>query len=473
MVAGVYEVEKALSAPAAAIVGNPSFSYFSSVYRKPTKFATQFVSVPFDTATGTSLPYFGTKTLTINSLARVGDLLLGAHLAFDLPDIYSDDTSRFQWIDKVGTTIVQEVRVSIGGQLIERIPGEWIDVWSELSHSPPQRELLDRLTGNVDTLKAPVSPLGATALRNNEYIYLTYPVGNRATRAPSISGRRIYVPLPLWFSRTPGHALPLIALQGAPVKIEIDVRPWSQLYRLWDQFSRTYYAPERYPAGQASDNGQYANTSTPQLYAYLESPDASRSSVDLNAFLECEFGFLGVPERTSVAVTSRETLIETVSAVRVTGLSGTGTVAVPLPFNEPTKELVWILRREDVLANNDFTNLTAATTASDAAPALQSATLYLNGQERMDFKSAAFFDTLQPLQYHTGAPRSGVYVWSFALTPERMTPSGFLDLATYKTVELRLNLSPLPDGGTYRLDVFATTLNFLSVINGTANKKYV
>lgn len=474
MVAGVFEVEKALSPPAITMVGNPQFSYFSFVYRKPTKFATQFVSVPFDTASGTALPYYGTKTLTVNSLSRVGDLLLGAHLYFELPDVYADDTTRFQWVDKVGTTLVQEVRVSVGGQLIERIPGEWIDVWSELTHTPAQRATLDRLTGNVSFLKAPVSRTNAISVRNNEFIYATYPVGDRASGQPSIRGRKVYVPLPVWFSRTPGHALPLIALQGAPVKIEIDVRPWSQLYRLWDQFTEAYYAPERYPVGRESADGMYRNTAAPQLYAFMEAPDPSRSAVDLRAHLECEFGFLGVGERNAVAATSRDTLIETVVSTRMTGLlGGTGTVSVPLPFNEPTKELVWILRREDAIANNDVTNLTAAMPPSDDAPALQSATLFLNSQERMDYKDAAFFDALQPLLYHAGSPRSGVHVWSFALTPEKMTPSGFLDLASFKTAELRLNLSPLPDGGTYRLDVFATTLNFLTVINGSANKKYV
>lgn len=477
MPGGLAQIAAALSPPALDLVGNPQFTNFSFVYKRPTNFSTEFVAVPFDGST--RLDYGAPNTLVVSTLPRQGDLLLNAYLSFELPDIYADDASRFQWIDKVACYLVREVRVKVGGQIIERMPGEWIDVQSELTTPADKRVLWDRLTGNVPALTSPTAPNNTVEVQNNELSYSPYPVGDRAARKPSIRGRRVYLPLPLWFSKTPGHALPLIALQGAPVEIDVDVRPWSELYVLWDAFSRRFYAPQLYPAGQATADGMYANTTTPGIGAFLETPQTGTVSIDLRAQLECEFGFLDAAERTSLALTPRTMLIETVTPVRMTGLSGTCTQE--LLVSEPTRELVWMFRRVDALLNNEFTNLTASVPADEGCPAMLTATLLLNGAMRMEPKPAAFFDTLQPLQHHSGASRPGIHAWSFALSPERPTPSGFIDLTSFERVALQVALAPTTGaratlagaGAQYQLDLFAVTHNFLTTMNGVGGKKYV
>jgi len=476
MPGGLAQIAATLSPPAFDIVGNPQYTAFSFVYKRPTNFATEFITVPFDGST--RLDYYAANTLVVSTLPRQGDLLLNVYLSFQLPDIYADDTTRFQWIDKVACYLVREVRVKVGGQIIERMPGEWIDVASELTTPADKRALWDRLTGNVPALTRPAALNNTVEVQNNELTYSPYPVGDRATLTPSIRGRRVYLPLPLWFTKTPGHALPLVALQGAPVEIDVDVRPWSELYVLWDAFSRRYYAPQLYPAGQATADGMYANTTAPGLGAFLEPPQTGTVALDLNAQLECEFGFLDTVERTSLALTPRTMLIETVTPVRVTGMAGTSTQDVVLA--EPCKELVWIFRRADALLNNEFTNLTARVPADDGSPAMLTATLLLNGSTRMEAKPAAFFDTLQPLRFHSGASRPGIHVWSFALAPERPTPSGFLDFAAFERASLQVALAPTVGAGAaasgpgseYQLDLFAVSQNFLTVLNGVAGKKY-
>ena len=479
MPGGLAQIAAALSPPAMDMVGQPQYTNFSFVYKRPTNFSTEFISVPFDGST--RLAYNVANTLVVSTLPRQGDLLLNAYLSFDLPAIYADDTSRFQWIDKVACYLISEVRVKIGGQIIERLPGEWIDVHSELTTPADKRALWDRLTGNVPALTSPTAPDNTVAVQNNELTYSPYPVGSRATLTPSIRGRRVYLPLPLWFTKTPGHALPLIALQGAPVEIDVDVRPWSQLYTLWDAFSRRFYSPLLYPAGKATPDGQYVNAADPGIGAFIEVPQVGTTSIDLNAQLECEFGFLDAAERTSLAVSPRTMLIETVVPVRMTGLIGGSVTTQELLISEPTKELVWMFRRADALLNNEYTNLTARLPADVEYPAMLTATLLLNGSARMDAKPAAFFDTLQPLQHHSGASRKGIHVWSFALAPERPVPSGFIDMTSFERVALQVALATTSGAGAttsgagaqYQLDLFAVTHNFLTVINGMAGKKYV
>ena len=467
------QIVSALSLPAAELVGNPQFSYFSFVYRRPTNFSTEFVTVAFDGTT--RLDFGAANTFVVAGVPRLGDLLMTVYLSFELPDVYSDDDTRFRWVDKVACALVTEVRVKVGGQLIERFSGAWMDVRSELALTASQRAVHDRLTGNVAALSAPSTSTweggGVVAVQNNDFVYAPYPAGDRQARRPSIRGRRVYLPLPLWFSRSPGHALPLVALQCAPVEIDVDVRPWSALYQLWDRFSGRYYAPDQYPVGRVTADGNYANTTTPQLGAFLEQAVLGSGSVDLRASLECEFAFLAPDERTSVATVPRTIMIETTRTVSQTGLVGATTQ--DLVIAEPTRELVWVYRRTDALRNNEHTNVTAASPPDYAQPPLQTATLLLNGIARMDAKPGAFFDTLQPLQYHVGACRPGVNVWCFALAPDRPAPSGFIDLTAFHRVQLQALLAPLPPGETYTMDLFAVTHNFLTVANGAAGLKFV
>ena len=466
------QITSALSLPAAELVGNPQFSYYSFVYRRPTNFSSEFVTVAFD---GTTRLDFGTaNTFVVSNVPRIGDLLANVYLSFELPDVFADDTTRFRWVDKVACALISEVRVKVGGQLIERFPGEWIDVRSELTCTAAQRAGHDRLAGNVAALTSPTSSTSLVQVTNNDLVYAPYPAGDREARppVPSICGRRVWLPIPLWFTRSPGHALPLIALQGAPVEIDVDVRPWSALYQLWDRFSERFYAPNQYPVGQSTPDGYYTNTTTPQLGAFLQTPELGTGSLDLHAHLECEFVFLGAGERESVATIPRTIMIETARPLRQMGLVGS-TAGEPLVITEPTRELVWIYRRTDALMNNEFTNVTAASPPDYDQPALLTATLLLNGIARMDAKPGVFFDTLQPLQYHASTPRSGVHVWSFALAPDRPSPSGFIDMTSFHRVQLQVQLAPLPATETFTMDLFAVTHNFLTVANGVAGLKYM
>ena len=40
---------------------------------------------------------------------------------FDLPDIFADTNNRFQWIPRIGTSIINSAKIYIGGQLIEEL----------------------------------------------------------------------------------------------------------------------------------------------------------------------------------------------------------------------------------------------------------------------------------------------------------------------------------------------------------------
>ena len=133
-------------------------------------------------------------------------------------------------------------------------------------------------------------------------------------------------------------------------------------------------------------------------------------------------------------------------------------------LNHPVKELIWVCRRTDALAINQWNNFTDTkftytnpNTVSSGNLALTddelisllnisgdtpstdivqgvldtnfgnitdgnnpviTGELRMNGTTRFDPLSGRYFNLVQPYQHHTSTPTSGVNVYSFALSPE-------------------------------------------------------
>lgn len=159
------------------LTGNPQITFFKVVYRRHTNFAMEAIEQTYSGQAG-----FG-KRFTV-TIARNGDLLGRVYLQVDASLVTAVDVNR------AGHQLIDYIEVEIGGQVIDKHYGEWMDVWAQLSHSEEQWQKLDRL-------------INGTILASGE--------------------SRLYIPLQFWFCRNPGLYLPLIALQYHEVKLNINL----------------------------------------------------------------------------------------------------------------------------------------------------------------------------------------------------------------------------------------------------------
>lgn len=173
------------------LTGNPQFTYFKTIYRRHTNFATESIMVHWDS--NTINPVLGT-TLTA-TIPRQADLVNGIWLQVTLP--YEDDSDSV-WIDGVGNALVKRADIEIGGHLVDRHYGEWMNIWSELTTPQGKLEGYDKMVGNNTNLSVGVP-------------------------------HKLDVPLLFWFCRNPGLALPLIALQNIEVKLKIQLETLDNL----------------------------------------------------------------------------------------------------------------------------------------------------------------------------------------------------------------------------------------------------
>jgi hypothetical protein len=161
------------------LTGNPQITFFKVVYRRHTNFAMESIEQTFNG----SVELGRRVTATIS---RNGDLIKDMWLECTFTGANADTV-----VYGLGNALVKQAEIEIGGQLIDRQYGEWMNIWTELSTPEGKRNVYDEMVGN--------EPTGSN-IKNN-----------------------LDVPLQFWFNRNPGLALPLIALQYHEVKLNLDL----------------------------------------------------------------------------------------------------------------------------------------------------------------------------------------------------------------------------------------------------------
>ena len=112
----------------------PQITFFKITYRRYSNFSIETVESNF-----IYQPKFG-KRYSLE-IGKLGDLLHKMWLIIDLPDIPTpftnnlllDSKIKFKWAKKVAYALIDFVEIDIGGQIIDKQWGEWMNVLNELN----------------------------------------------------------------------------------------------------------------------------------------------------------------------------------------------------------------------------------------------------------------------------------------------------------------------------------------------------
>jgi hypothetical protein len=211
--------------------------------------------------------------------------------------------------------------------------------------------------------------------------------------------------------------------------------------------------------------------------------ESANDKLNIDPYLEVNYVFLDSVERNYIAVNSHDYLIEQV--VRIPFKSVKQFDINTLVLQNPVKEMIWVLNRDDVYKTNDWYEYTDTqdedvdesendcdnTCREKEMDILTSATLLFNGIERMEEKDASYFNLIQPYQHHSVVPSPGIYVYSFSLLPEQFQPSGSCNMSRINKIELKtetIKPKPKTDSDIYNYDmrVYVVNYNFLRVKGG-------
>lgn len=468
------------------INGNPSMTHFRSVYRRHTNFAMEQIRMPF-TASNLEFSTTGTRTISCR-IDRYAQLLHDTYLVLTLPDIWSplkylggaipptgyDSRTNsigyeFQWIPNIGYNLIDHVNLTMNGQVIQSIRGEWLKMYSYMTHDANKRSIVDQMVGNVPEVYDPAHAYD----RNGQYPHAIAPTvlpttaPQTKTPEPSIRSRQLVIPLHFWFCENPGLALPLVSLQNSEVYIEVTLRQLSDLYTVVDtnSTSLTYgkrVRPTQYPLSLfLSPPLSTGIASNPTVTTWFPDP-----------YIEGNFIYLTEMEMNQLARADQTFLVKTVKYVNKEGQFG-GNTDLEIPMFNLVTRIVFSSQRSDRILLNDWDNYTNWTTtnrapwsaiSTDVDTALYSSgqqqvtsvyprdsmtdgVILFDGKERIQPKPLPFFSLLQMYRHTTGETPAlpGVYMYSFALDNGSYQPSGAANGSMFNKIILRLTLQqPLP-----------------------------
>ena len=105
------------------LTGNPQITFFKVVYRRHTNFSMETINQTINGSASSQ----GNSTVTIS---RNGDLVHKMYIQIEnLDGSFVKENAGADWI---GTATLE-----IGGQQIDKITGQWMEVWSELTEPNP------------------------------------------------------------------------------------------------------------------------------------------------------------------------------------------------------------------------------------------------------------------------------------------------------------------------------------------------
>ena len=290
------------------------------------------------------------------------------------------------WTNAIGQWLVRRSSLVIGGQVIDTLYADFLYMWEELTGKPGKR--LMEMIGKDTSLQNLIED--------------------------SMMTRRLYVPLPFWFTQTSGNALPVVSLQFHGI----------QLHVCFQELSTCIQTSCTTDQQGGSDNVTVLRCDT----------KAPVADTDLKANIESTYVYLDIDERDRFATGSFEQLICQLQAYTVT--TRVQQVQMALNFNHPIIELIWAVRRVcQANVNNNFCYSGRA--CLDPVRTVQ---LKLNNLPRFPEKEGRYFRLVQPWQYHTNIPDSHVYCYSFALHPEEAQPSGSCNFSRIDNIELTLTM---------------------------------
>lgn len=495
--------------------GNPSKTFFKCTYAKYTNFGMQKFRIDFD----------GQKTLRLNEpsrfnfkIPRYADLLMDTYLVVNLPTIWSPivppDSSppspeselnnwrpyEFKWIKHLGTQMIEKVSFKVGGQTIQEFTGQYLYNMVERDFDNAKKDLYYKMTGHTKELNDP----GNYGSRVNTYPSV-YP-GNSPNSGilgpePSIRGRKLYIPLNIWFSLASKMAFPLVSLQYAEFHIEVELRSVNDLYVVRD----------------VEGNGGYyhrSNQNNPLygFYRFLQPPpDTSlsnyidqRTNWSADVHLISTYAFLSEDEVRVFAANDQSYMVK--QAYHTVHHNVTGSKKIKLETIGMVSNWMWFFQRSDVNLRNEWTNysnwaydyipndiidpkgrtlslniggkdltpnlnltsshsnimITGDFSVSNQKNIMNTWALLLDGKYRENTMDYGVFDYIEKYIRTDGNAPEGLYCYNFCMhtSPTNFQPSGAINMSKFNVIEFEVT--------TYLPPIDASA-QFFTICDGSGN----
>lgn len=414
----------------------PQMTYWKSCHKRYSNFAIERIQQEFQ-----GQVRLGSKLVA--RMARNSDLASRTYLALTFDKVYDNrpriaaptglpgppppDTlsaitslgDNLRFTNGVGFVAIQELRFLVGGHEIERTNGIQMALYEDLC--TPERRRYRELVGDFD------SDDDAFAQQSLDPT-VAYVAGETVT---------FYVPLFLYWSKwcRRDMSLPLIALQYHESRIEITLRPLTELLRF------TYNAdPNNY-------RDLSANSADPAAHHPALTAGLYQGGTLQDAVLIIDSVFLDTRERKAFSCKCLEYLITQTQLQDFSVAAGFTSLRLELNFNHPVMYLQAVWQSGAAQVFNDWLDFTGVPAIGDrrAKDAIATAAITFNGNLLDQPLGALWWRLVEPGDHGAYRPDYFQYVFPFALcicdcstSCGPIDPSGSINFSRIDSVHLQL-----------------------------------
>lgn len=370
---------------------NQAFAYFVRETRK----STWFTQVPVTLSRASGQPDFNQDWSV--AISRAGDYLLSTWLRVLIPSVtlllstnnVGGANGRIRWCYNLMHNLVRECSITFNDLVAERFDSYFLDFWAAFTVDASKQTGYQNMIGYIDRLVQPYPP---------------------ATATPAVFCN---LPLPFFFARDSGVALPTAALPYNEMRINFQFRNWTELLIVENSVP----------------------TKTSNIAVPVVGQDIASAPTLTDVQVWANYAIVSNEERKRMACAPRDILIEQVQTAPRQTFSP---LTAPMPqfdirFSHAIKALFFAVR--NTTHQNNRSNYTTASfvpgpstdnsTPSNCFDPIATCALIYENTNRLGQMGADYFSLVNPWYNAPTIPaETGYHLYSYSLSFFDIDPLG-------------------------------------------------
>lgn len=430
----------------------PDITFFKTIHKKHADFRIECINQYF-------LRYLTFKSKATTVISHNADLINKMYLVLKLPPIppvinqetgLIDDKVRLRYCDFFSFKLIKSIEFEVNGKIINTLKGEYMYTQYVLSNLSQRSEnnggkrSLDNMLGNIPQM---------------------------TDFTVSKDSYKLWIPIDFWFTRHYQMAFPLCALDMDNIHIKVNVElntlediliygpthyvtinescivytKYSYLYQydpngniyaiiqyyFFDDITKKlYFNPIKGSLSSTLDIVDHNNISSTINGDVLPSNIAFNYNMNMsNSYLAIDYIFLDKDERKYFEDNELVYVIDLVDYYKNNNITNINN-SFNLGFKNPCIELIFTLQYQWMQIIKEYFNYTDF--VDPTSTLIKSCSLLMNGTEMFSQINISFFNFIQLFQHHRkmiSTKQTGINVISFSLHPDKLQPSGSINLS--------------------------------------------
>lgn len=335
-----------------------------------------------------------------------GNPITGTTLESKILNSLKQSIPRFAWVRELGHRIAKKINIFLGDELIESYTPELMHLHHQMNKDIEHERGYNIMIGNVEEM---------------------YTISD-AQR----SIKTLYIPLHFWFCKNAGNAFPLISSMFTKLRIVLEINDISELL-----YTDTGSVFKKQPKLKCYLLG---------TFIYLEDAERARMANSKLEYLIERYNYDGIQtfSRSNIYINGID--LRNIDSNDPNLINNPPKLKIDIKIIDPIKYFIWYIKFVDKTTQQPIDVINwcdfgynvrdSNGTLEDIKNTIDSITLNMNEVQREGPHDELFYTNLVPYSRYTSPLNNGEYIYSFALFPLLLQPTGSANYSEIPSSEL-------------------------------------